>query len=86
MKNCEPVREEEILMFGSSHIFVFWCLVDSYQKNKISSVKFVDFSKKFESCLIFFEVTLQDSLHFGLLVAIYLKPKDGNMKYEMNGT
>ena len=35
-----------ILMFRSSHIFVFWCLVDSYQKTKISAVKFVDFSEK----------------------------------------
>ena len=44
-------------------------------------LKSVDFSKESESCLIFFEVTLQDGWYFGLLVAIYQKPKDENMRW-----
>ena len=71
-------------MFGSSHIFIFWRLVDGYQMTKISGIKFVDFSKKSEYCLIFFEVRLQDSWYFGLLVAIYKKPKDKNMRWKGN--
>ena len=31
----------QIQMSCSSHIFVFWFLVDSYQKTKISAIKFV---------------------------------------------
>ena len=30
----------DVCMSGSSHIFVFWFLVDSYQKTKISAVIF----------------------------------------------
>ena len=43
------------LLSSSSHIFVFWYLVDNYEKPKIP-VKFVYFYKKCSSCLIFFEV------------------------------
>jgi hypothetical protein len=38
-------------------------LVDGYQTTKISAIKFVKFSKKSISCLIFFEVTMED-VHF----------------------
>ena len=34
-----------LLMFRSSHIFVFWFLVDTYQKTKKSAVKFVYLKK-----------------------------------------
>ena len=33
------------ILSRSSHTFVFWFLVDSYQKTKISAIKIVDFSK-----------------------------------------
>jgi hypothetical protein len=64
---------------SSSHIFEFWCLIDSYPKTKYQASSLL-ISKKSESCLIFFEVTLQDPQDFGLLVAIYQKPKDENMR------
>ena len=35
-------------MSGSSHVFVFWFLVDSYQKTKLSAVNFI-------LCLLFAE-------------------------------
>ena len=69
------------LVSSSSHISIFWFLVDGYQK----TIKFVEFSKKSISCLTFFEVTMEDvhfnSWYFGLFVAIYLKPKEENMRW-----
>ena len=41
-----------ISMSCSSNIFVFWFQVYSYQKTKISAVKFVEFSKKCTSSIV----------------------------------
>ena len=68
-------------MSDSSHIFVFWFLVDSYQKTKISAVKFVYLKKDQARFGFLRKINKLDSWYFGLLVAIYQTPKDKNMRW-----
>ena len=88
-------------MSGSSHVFVFWFLVDSYQKIKLSAVNFI-------LCLLFAEkinFLLVNQQKFSMLKLVsrswkqskqtwrlifwsfgsYL-PKTKRQKYEMNET
>ena len=89
-KNIECVISKQ--MSCSFHIFVFWFLVDWYQKNKISAIKFVYFflqvfknSLNWNFFLLIVSVKSKhkriDSWYFGLLVAIYQIPKGKNMKW-----
>ena len=80
------------LMSSSSHILVFWFLVESYQKTKISAVKFVGFSKKSESRLIWGNIArcafFRKSKQIWRLIFYSFGshlPNTKRQKYEMNG-
>ena len=87
-----------IVQFISSHIFVFWYLVDSYQKTKISAVNFFKFTFCWENKFFICQSTKNFSVKTGFeklkkskqtwrlifwSFGSYL-PKTKRQKYEMN--
>ena len=70
----------QLIMFGSSHLFVFWYLVHSYQKTKISTVLQCYLKKDQARFRIFRKFNKLESWYFGLLVASYLSTKHQKTK------